>query len=226
MNKSKKQNWLCHQSTGFVLPLPSVLGLGEGGAAAERSLSTAAHFRATKPADAAIHIFICSLPFSPQASFDLLLPIRYSTMADEGEDEFQVEKILNRRVRRGIIEYFIKWLGYGQEESTWEPRENLRCDDLIEEFEREYQNRSCQNGGGDSSTPGSSSVEVKHEDPWTLDSTLEPLHIEKADVQAGTFCFQVKWSTGQFDWVPAIICNERIPFLVSRFYENLQIDCS
>jgi len=57
----------------------------------------------------------------------------------EEEEEFKVEKILNKRMIRGKEKFLVRWKGYTVEEDTWESRENLEnAKELVEEFKREY----------------------------------------------------------------------------------------
>ena len=49
--------------------------------------------------------------------------------------EYAAEYILEKRERKGKIEYLIKWHGYSIEESTWEPTENIIDERLITNFE-------------------------------------------------------------------------------------------
>ena len=39
--------------------------------------------------------------------------------------EYDVESVLEARMRKGKLQYLVKWLGYGDEENSWEPAENL-----------------------------------------------------------------------------------------------------
>jgi hypothetical protein len=53
------------------------------------------------------------------------------------ENEYFVEKILDKKVVDGEVRYLIKWEGWPLDQSTWEPRENLNnIKHLIESFER------------------------------------------------------------------------------------------
>jgi len=57
----------------------------------------------------------------------------------EGEEEFEVEKILNKRIVQGKEKFLVRWKGYTAEEDMWKSRENLgNVKELVKEFEREY----------------------------------------------------------------------------------------
>jgi len=42
------------------------------------------------------------------------------------EEEFEMEKILNKRVVKGKKKFLVQWEEYIVEEDTWESRENLK----------------------------------------------------------------------------------------------------
>jgi len=57
----------------------------------------------------------------------------------EGEEEWEVERILNKRRVRGKDKYLVRWKGFTAESDTWEGRENLEnAKEAIEEFEKGY----------------------------------------------------------------------------------------
>jgi len=57
----------------------------------------------------------------------------------EGEEEFEVEKIINKRTVREKKKFLVRWKRYTAEEGTWENRENLEnAKELVEEFEKIY----------------------------------------------------------------------------------------
>lgn len=53
------------------------------------------------------------------------------------EQEYIVEKILKKRVRCGIVEYFLKWKDYDNSHNSWEPIENINSKRLITAFENQ-----------------------------------------------------------------------------------------
>ncbi|XP_051144979.1 chromo domain protein LHP1-like [Andrographis paniculata] len=49
---------------------------------------------------------------------------------------YEIEAVRRKRVRKGKVQYLIKWRGWSEAENTWEPVENLlQCSDFIEAFE-------------------------------------------------------------------------------------------
>ncbi|XP_042340353.1 uncharacterized protein LOC121941594 [Plectropomus leopardus] len=58
-----------------------------------------------------------------------------------GDRVFAAEAILKRRVRKGRLEYLVKWKGWAMKHSTWEPEENILDDRLILGFERKERER-------------------------------------------------------------------------------------
>jgi len=58
----------------------------------------------------------------------------------EGEEKWEVERILNKQRVIGKDKYLVCWKGFTAESDTWEGRENLEnTKEAIEEFEKEYQ---------------------------------------------------------------------------------------
>merc|ERR1712029_1285058 len=52
------------------------------------------------------------------------------------EVEYEIEKVLKKRQRKGKSEYFVKWKDY--DETSWEPPENLEnAKSIIDKFEQE-----------------------------------------------------------------------------------------
>ena len=57
----------------------------------------------------------------------------------EGEEEWEVEKIMNKRKIQERDKYLIWWKKCTAEEDTWESKENLKnAMELVEGFERKY----------------------------------------------------------------------------------------
>jgi len=55
----------------------------------------------------------------------------------EGIEEWEVEKILNKRKIRGVEKYLVQWKGFTAEEDTWERKKDLKnVGEALEEFKR------------------------------------------------------------------------------------------
>ncbi|XP_056609831.1 chromobox homolog 7a isoform X1 [Triplophysa dalaica] len=52
-----------------------------------------------------------------------------------GEQVFAVESITKKRIRKGNVEYLLKWQGWSPKYSTWEPEENILDPRLVVAYE-------------------------------------------------------------------------------------------
>lgn len=53
-----------------------------------------------------------------------------------GDRVYAAERIMKKRIRKGKVEYLLKWKGWSQKHSTWEPDTNILDRILIEVFEQ------------------------------------------------------------------------------------------
>lgn len=155
---------------------------------------------------------------------------------DEGEvEEYTVEKILDKRIRHGKVEYYLKWKGYSNADNTWEPEENLDCPDLIAEFEEKRKKKveekkdtpeKKRKVNGTESNEGIVQKKRKkttEEDnrPRGFDRGLDPERIIGATDSSGELMFLIKWKgSDEADLVPSRIANVKCPQVVIKFYEE------
>jgi hypothetical protein len=53
-----------------------------------------------------------------------------------GEEEYEVEKILDSRTFRRQFQFLVKWKGYGYEENTWVNEREVHAPDRVQDFYR------------------------------------------------------------------------------------------
>ena len=62
-------------------------------------------------------------------------------MGSQEEEEYQVERIVEmRKMANGTFEYLVKWVGYPEEDNTWEVESNVsECKEMINEIKQRKQ---------------------------------------------------------------------------------------
>jgi hypothetical protein len=97
------------------------------------------------------------------------------------EEEYMVEKILDKKKYKGIWKYKVKWEGYSYNECTWEPKENLsNCKEMIERFERDWEEKNLKNVSKNNSLVSSA---IKENKSTKIDEDEEFKKIKKMRIE-------------------------------------------
>lgn len=68
-------------------------------------------------------------------------PIPLPPVIIDEQEEYEVKAILNSRLKRSKVEYLVRWKGFGTEEQSWEPLENVKhAQEELDKFYRENPN--------------------------------------------------------------------------------------
>ena len=63
----------------------------------------------------------------------------------EGTPEYEVEEVLDSRLKWGKLEYLVKWSGYMDDYNTWEPELNLdNSKEAINDFHKMNPSAPCK----------------------------------------------------------------------------------
>nr|AAR37360.1 histone h3/lys27 methylation reporter fusion protien [synthetic construct] len=68
---------------------------------------------------------------------------------------YAAEKIIQKRVKKGVVEYRVKWKGWNQRYNTWEPEVNILDRRLIDIYEQTNKSGSTSGSGKPGSGEGS-----------------------------------------------------------------------
>ncbi|KAG5681698.1 hypothetical protein PVAND_011108 [Polypedilum vanderplanki] len=146
--------------------------------------------------------------------------------SDNHEDVLEVEEILQKKIRLGKVEYYVKWKGYPDErENTWEPIENIIHQELIDEFEENLQKTEAA---------AADFKKLKEKNLINIANYKKPERkggfgrgysperiIGATKSRKGQIKFLMKWKDiDEADYVYAKEANIRCPQIVINFYEN------
>jgi len=145
---------------------------------------------------------------------------------------YVVEKIVAKRLRRGKVEYQLKWEGYPDSENTWEKEEDTNCQELIAEFEKEWKETQKEKKALKSPDDVKRKANIsptKAKKRAKLDEAAEVgfeygdevESILGAKKEADKLMLYVSWrGKNECTFVPAEVANVKIPQKVIAFYES------
>lgn len=153
----------------------------------------------------------------------------------EIEEEYEVESIVEKRLKRNKVEYLIKWIGWPHDTNTWEPLAHLSCDEIIREYEELNKGKDALHQGKDVDvSKKEKEKEIKKPEfkskykgfdrgltvEKIIGVTRDPKD-PKDPKNSGELHFLIKWrGSHEADLVPAREANVKVPQDVIKFYQR------
>lgn len=101
----------------------------------------------------------------------------------DADEYFTIEKILDKRKHKGVIQYLIKWEGYSTSDNTWETRKHMISDGMkkdIQEFEKKLKAKK----GAGKKTPIKSKKGTPKKTPTKRSRSKTPLRKSSSSKQS------------------------------------------
>nr|AMR36251.1 HP1D2 [Drosophila prostipennis] len=118
----------------------------------------------------------------PEKPCDSETPTTSAAAKEPDSNVFVVEKIVDKRVKNGRLQYLVKWQGFPEEENTWEPVEGvIHCCDLLSAYEAEL---SLRSQGKKAKKHRKSSSKPKRRPSSSVPRKLEQPSGQEAELQA------------------------------------------
>ena len=124
--------------------------------------------------------------------------------------EYEVEKILDKRIHQRRIQYLVKWKGYDDSENTWESLDNLQnCKKTIKEYEKSI---APAKRIPKKNTYSKCSLSILPNGANAKDYKIISYGVKKGD----TFYYLIQSSSGEYSLLPRTdkrLVPERIAYL-------------
>jgi hypothetical protein len=133
---------------------------------------------------------------------------------EEEEEQFEVEKILNHRLKNGRLQYLMKWKSFDSEENSWEYDDDLQCPEMLAQYHTDLAARrlaKAQEINEYRTGTAKSDVEI-HE--------LGPKMVIGAFSDGDNLVYRVVCSDGRFISVHRDVLRRVAPVLICDFLET------
>lgn len=114
--------------------------------------------------------------------------------------EYEVERLINHRLKSGRLQYLIKWKGYPETENSWEDEDCLNCPELV----AEYHKRDAK----------------KQHLLDVLNMETHVKRIAKVLIRNGRILYGLEYDDGKYDEIHSSYIRRYCPQLAIAYFES------